>query len=97
MAKIVESTPQRMVLQSGSTTLTLDKSADKATMQRKLLFVVGKGGVGKTAVSQALALSLSRRGKKTLWICFEDPTLPTDEFIRRKRQDHLDVRIAAGR
>jgi WD40 repeat protein len=23
--------------------------------------------------------------------------LPTDEFIRRKRQDHLDVRIAAGR
>ena len=38
MAKIVESTPQRMVLQSGSTTLTLDKSADKATMQRKLLF-----------------------------------------------------------
>ena len=38
MAKIVESTPQRMVLQSGSTTLTLDKSAGKATMQRKLLF-----------------------------------------------------------
>ena len=38
MAKIVESTPQRMVLQSGSTTLTLDKTAGKATMQRKLLF-----------------------------------------------------------
>src|SRR5262245_34401169 len=50
-------------------------------MQRKLLFVVGKGGVGKTAISQAMALCLSRRGKKTLWICFEDPTLPVDEFI----------------
>ncbi len=38
MAKITESTPQRMVLQSGSTTLTLDRGANKATMQRKLLF-----------------------------------------------------------
>jgi hypothetical protein len=38
MAQITESAPQRMVLQSGSTTLTLDKTAGKATMQRKLLF-----------------------------------------------------------
>jgi hypothetical protein len=38
MAKIVESTSQRMVLQSGSTTLTLDKTAGKAVMNRKLLF-----------------------------------------------------------
>jgi hypothetical protein len=38
MAKIIESTPQRMMLQSGSTTLILDKGAGKATLQRKLLF-----------------------------------------------------------
>ena len=38
MANIVESAPQRMVLQSGSTTLTLDKNAGKATLRRKLLF-----------------------------------------------------------
>jgi hypothetical protein len=38
MAKITESSPQRMVLQSGSTTLTLDKSGGKATLNRKLLF-----------------------------------------------------------
>ena len=38
MAKIIESAPRRMVLQSGSTTLTLDKDAGKATMRRKLLF-----------------------------------------------------------
>jgi hypothetical protein len=38
MAKITESTPQRMTLQSGSTTLILDKDAGKATMQRKLWF-----------------------------------------------------------
>lgn len=38
MAKIVESTPQRLILQSGSTTLTLDKSAGTAVMGRKMMF-----------------------------------------------------------
>ena len=33
-----ESLPRRLVLGSGSTTLTLDKDAGKATLQRKLLF-----------------------------------------------------------
>jgi hypothetical protein len=35
---ITESTPRRLVLASGSTTLTLDKDAGKASLQRKLLF-----------------------------------------------------------
>jgi hypothetical protein len=35
---IAEHRSERLVLRSGSTTLTLDKEADKATMQRKLLF-----------------------------------------------------------
>jgi hypothetical protein len=34
---IVESTPRRLVLTSGASTLMLDKDADKATLQRKLL------------------------------------------------------------
>jgi hypothetical protein len=38
MAHILENTPQRLVLRSGSTTLTLDKAADRATLQRKMLF-----------------------------------------------------------
>jgi hypothetical protein len=37
MANTIESTPQRMTLQSGSTILVLDKGANKATLQRKLL------------------------------------------------------------
>lgn len=38
MAKIVASTPKRMALQAGSTTLMLDKDAGKATLQRRTLF-----------------------------------------------------------
>jgi len=34
---IIESTARRLVLKSGSTTLTLDKDAGKMTLQRKLL------------------------------------------------------------
>ena len=35
---ILESTPQRLVLQAGSTTLTRDKDAGTGCLQRKLLF-----------------------------------------------------------
>lgn len=35
---ILESTPQRLVLQAGSTTLTLDKTAGTGCLQRKMLF-----------------------------------------------------------
>jgi hypothetical protein len=35
---VTESTPRRLVLTSGSTTLALDKDAGKASLQRKLLF-----------------------------------------------------------
>lgn len=34
---VVENTARRLVLRSGSTTLTLDKDAGKMTLQRKLL------------------------------------------------------------
>jgi hypothetical protein len=35
---VTERTPQRLVLKSGSTTLSLDKGAGKAILQRKMLF-----------------------------------------------------------
>lgn len=38
MAKIVENTPQRLSLQSGSTVVVLDKTTGLATMNRKMMF-----------------------------------------------------------
>ena len=35
---VVESTPRRLTLMSGSTSLTLDKDTDNAMLQRKVLF-----------------------------------------------------------
>lgn len=34
---VIENSPQRLVLKSGSTTITFDKDAGKAIMQRKML------------------------------------------------------------
>lgn len=48
-------------------------------LKRRLLFISGKGGVGKTAVSQAIAETLSR-DYRTLWVAFEDPTRPPGEL-----------------
>lgn len=35
---------------------------------RRFLFITGKGGVGKTVVSAALAVRAARQGQRTLWV-----------------------------
>ncbi len=54
-------------------------------LQRRLIFFGGKGGVGKTRVSQACARRLAQSDtgtrKKVLWITFEDPGLPLGEKL----------------
>jgi anion-transporting ArsA/GET3 family ATPase len=40
-------------------------------LDRRLVFVTGKGGVGKTTVAAGLALLASQRGKRTL-VCEVD-------------------------
>lgn len=49
-------------------------------VRRKLLFVCGKGGVGKTTISHALALASARSGRRTVWTTFEDPSRPPGEL-----------------
>ena len=49
-------------------------------LARKLIFFGGKGGVGKSTVSQAAALALAKKGRKVLWIAFEDPHRPRGDL-----------------
>jgi anion-transporting ArsA/GET3 family ATPase len=49
-------------------------------LKRNLLFVSGKGGVGKTVVSQAIAHRLNKQGKRVLWATFEDPLMASHEL-----------------
>ncbi|MEK6706739.1 MAG: ArsA family ATPase [Bdellovibrionota bacterium] len=46
----------------------------KDVLDRSLVFVSGKGGVGKTVVSLAIAMVRASQGARTLWVTFEDPT-----------------------
>ena len=54
---------------------------DALAFTRNIVFVSGKGGVGKTVVSQSLALALSKT-KRVLWIAFEDPLKSPGELNR---------------
>ncbi|HWG73299.1 MAG TPA: ArsA family ATPase [Acidimicrobiales bacterium] len=65
-------------------------------LDRRLIFVTGKGGVGKTTVAAALALLAARRGRRTL-VCEVDAkgnmadffeTAPT-AFVEREIQPQL--------
>ena len=49
-------------------------------LSRNLIFVHGKGGVGKTVVSQAIARALANRGKKTVWVTLNDPHFPDGQL-----------------
>jgi anion-transporting ArsA/GET3 family ATPase len=51
-----------------------------SVFDRKLLFLGGKGGVGKTSVSLALARLHARAGRRTLWVEFENPAHPLGEM-----------------
>ena len=42
-------------------------------LERRLIIVSGKGGVGKSAISVALALRVQRAGKRVLITAMTDP------------------------
>jgi anion-transporting ArsA/GET3 family ATPase len=50
-------------------------------VRRNLVFVHGKGGVGKSSVAEAIAWGLADEGAKTLLVEFEDPTRAPGELL----------------
>ena len=50
---------------------TMVSGGDVPLLERRLLFVVGKGGVGKTTVATAVACAAAARGKRTLVVELE--------------------------
>ncbi len=57
-----------------STVPRIDRKTDRlpGLLDRRLLFVTGKGGVGKTTVASAIALTAAQHGLRTL-LCETDP------------------------
>src|SRR5436309_2798283 len=64
--------------------------------ERRLHFVVGKGGVGKTTVAGALALTLARRGRRTLAVEME-PGGRLASLLGREADPRLYVLHVDGR
>ena len=55
----------------------------KSVATKNLIFVSGKGGVGKTVISKSIARAHAAQNKKTLWICIEDPLLAPAQVSQR--------------
>lgn len=71
-----------------------------ATLDRRVVFVTGKGGVGRTTMAAAMAVTQGANGRRTLLCEFEEPTRQThsplaQRFGRRALPDSPEA-IAPG-
>ncbi|HZD65978.1 MAG TPA: ArsA family ATPase [Acidimicrobiales bacterium] len=64
-------------------------------LDRRLVFVTGKGGVGKTTVAAALGLLASQRGKRTL-VCEVDPKGDVAAFLEADPTGFQPRELAPG-
>jgi anion-transporting ArsA/GET3 family ATPase len=69
--------------------------ADDDLLDRKLIFVTGKGGVGKTSITAALGLLASQHGKRTL-MCEVDAKGNLADYFETERAGFKPREIAPG-
>jgi len=65
-------------------------------LDRKLLVVTGKGGVGKTTMAAAIGLLAARSGRRTIVVEVGDHSRLTDLFATPPRQPGVETRLAEG-
>lgn len=64
-------------------------------LERRLVFVTGKGGVGKTTIAAALALLSAKRGRRTL-ICEVEPRGDVADAYQAEPTAYLPRRVLPG-
>lgn len=65
----------------------------KDILRRKLIFLQGKGGVGKSVCAEALARSLAASERRTLWVTIEDADGNSGDVERlNAKLDYLNCR-----
>jgi len=72
----------------------------REVLEKRLLLVAGKGGVGRSTVTAAIALAAARDGKRVLIVEFEEPTpqtrSPLAELFGRSRFSPHPQRLSDG-
>ncbi len=58
----------------------------KEASARQLLLIHGKGGVGKSVLTEALVHALAAQGRRVLWVVLADPRFPLGERIELSAQ-----------
>jgi anion-transporting ArsA/GET3 family ATPase len=64
-------------------------------LDKRLVFVTGKGGVGRTTVAAALGLAAARRGKRTI-LCELAEQERTSSGLGREGVGHRETEVAPG-
>jgi anion-transporting ArsA/GET3 family ATPase len=67
-----------------------------ALLDRRLLVISGKGGVGKTTMSAALGLLAAERGRETIVVEFGDQSRLTSLFGKPPAEAGAETRLAPG-
>ncbi|HXR27997.1 MAG TPA: ArsA-related P-loop ATPase [Solirubrobacteraceae bacterium] len=68
----------------------------RSLLDRRLIVVTGKGGVGKTTIAAALGLLAARGGRRTIVVEVGDHSRLTDLFAVDARQPGYETRLTDG-